>query len=245
MLYNKDYLFIHIPRSAGKCIKSAIIPFLEKPIYLSQNQINNKFFNEKDFININKSFVHFSLEEINHLNENKNIIDFYKNTSIKIKNEKLIKSINNLNKKELPDFKNKKIIICLRNPLDRAKSLYKFKCVKDGYLNYFELFTNILGKERFLRNTKSFFTINGEIPSNVEFIRFDSLENDLSKLFNINKIDVESKKHNQVYELNEGQKTKFFKVKDINKVISNINKWEEWSIQKGLLNPITEKDLLI
>ena len=46
-------------------------------------------------------------------------------------------------------------------------------------------------------------------------------------------------------ELNETQKAKFFKVKDVNKVISNINKWEEWLISRNFFKAITEKDLLI
>jgi len=243
MLYNKDYLFIHIPRSAGKCIKSAIIPLLERPIYFAQRDISKKFFNKNDFNKIGGEAVHLSLEEINHINQNKSLVDFYKNTSIIFKDQTLTDQTI-INKKELPDFKNKKIIACLRNPLDRAKSLHKFSCIKGEYLGCFQSFTSILGKSRFLRNTKSFFTINEKLPQNVNFIRFDSLEEDLCKLFNVNKIDVKSKHHNQVYELNEVEKAILFKVEDINKVISNINKWEEWSIQRGLLNPITEKDFL-
>jgi len=238
MLYNKDYLFIHIPRSAGKCIKSAIIPLLEQPIYLAQRNINENFFNKNHFNEIEINAVHLSLEEIYHINQDKSLVDFYKNTSIIFKDQTPI------DKKGLPDFKSKKIITCLRNPLDRAKSLYKFNYIKGKCLDCFQSFTSELGKHRFLRNTKSFFTINGEIPQNVNFIRFDSLEEDLCKLFNVNKIDVQSKKHNQVYELNEAEKAKLFKVEDLDEVISNINKWEEWSIQRGLLNPITEKDFL-
>ena len=233
MLYNKDYLFIHIPRSAGKCIKSAIIPFLEQPIYLAQRNINKNFFNKNHFTEVQINAVHLSLEEINHLNQDKSLVDFYKNTSIIFKDQTPI------DKKGLPDFKSKKVITCLRNPLGRAKSLYKFNYIKGKCC--FQSFTSELGKRRFLRNTKSFFTINGEIPQNVNFIRFDSLEEDLCKLFNVNKIDVQSKKHNQVY---EAEKAKLFKVEDLDEVISNINKWEEWSIQRGLLNPITEKDFL-
>lgn len=238
MLYNKDYLFIHIPRSAGKCIKSVIVPFLEQPIYIAQRNISKKYFNKNHLNEIEINAVHLSLEEISHINQDKSLIDFYKNTSIMFKDKTPI------DKKGLPDFENKKIITCLRNPLDRAKSLYKFNYIKHKYLDSFQAFTTTLGKHRFLRSTKSFFTINGEIPQNVNFIRFDSLEQDLCKLFNINKIDVQSKKHNQVYELNEAQKLKLFKIKDIDQVITNINKWEEWSIQKGLLNPVTEKDFL-
>jgi len=239
MLYNKDYLFIHIPRTAGKCIKSAIIPLLEQPINLAQRNINGKYFNKNHFNEIEINAVHLSLEEINHIYQDKSLVDFYKNTSILFKDETPI------DKKGLPDFKNKKIITCLRNPLDRAKSLYKFNYIKHKYLDSFQSFTTTLGKHRFLRNTKSFFTINGEIPKNVKFIRFDFLEEDLCKLFNVNKIDVQSKKHNEVYELNEAEKARLFKVKDVNEVISNINKWEEWSIQRGLLKPISQKDFII
>ena len=72
MIYNKDYLFIHIPRSGGKCIKSSVIPFLEKPIYFAQKAINEKFFNKNDYIRINKFLVHSSLDEIELLKKIKN-----------------------------------------------------------------------------------------------------------------------------------------------------------------------------
>jgi hypothetical protein len=236
MIYNKDYLFIHIPRSGGKCIKSAIIPFLEKPIYLAQNQIHPRFFNEKDFIRINKFLVHSSLEEI----------EFLKN----IKNPEQIKDKRLLNmfveNQHLPDLKQiKNIIVCLRNPLDRAKSLYKYECFLKKYREDFESFTDLLGKKcKFFSNTKNYCTINNKIPQNIKFIRFNFLEEDLTKLLSINNINIKSKKHNQIIDLNKDQNNKLFQIKNIDKVISNINTWEEWSIQKGLLNQITEKDFL-
>jgi hypothetical protein len=237
MLYNKDYLFIHIPRSAGKCIKSSIIPYLNKPIYFAQKSINKNFFNHNDYIKVNEFLVHTSLDEIEFLKSIKNAKE--------IKDERLSRMF--IENQNLPDLKQiKNIIICLRNPLDRAKSLYKYECIKHSYEEDFESFTDFLGKgHKFFSNTKNYCTINNELPDNIKFIRFDSLEEDLCKLFNVNKIEVQSKKHNQLIELNEPQKEKFFKVKDINRVIFNINTWEEWAIKRRLLNPITEKDLLI
>jgi len=218
MLYNKDYLFIHIPRTAGKCIKSSLIPILEKPIYLAQKKTHPKFFNKQDFIQIKDNFVHLSLEEIEFFSKKEN---------------------------ELPNINNiKNIIICLRNPLDRVKSLYKFHRFKGTYSNDFESFILKLGQKRWTRNIKSFCTINNEIPKNVKFIKFDSLEKDLCKLLHINYIDINTKKHNQLVNLNQIQKNNLFKIKNINKAISIINTWEEWSIQKGLFNPVTEKDFL-
>ena len=236
MIYNKDYLFIHIPRSAGKCIKSAIIPFLEKPIYFAQKSINKNFFNHNDYIRINEFLVHISLDEIEFLKSIKNAKE--------IKNERLSRMF--IENQNLPDLKEiKNIVMCLRNPLDRAKSLYKYQCFLKKYKENFETFTKLLGKRnKFFSNTKNYCTINNELPDNIKFIRFDSLEEDLCKLFNVNKIDIQSKKHNQIYELNEAQNEKFFKVKDINRAISNINTWEEWAIQSGLLNAVTEKDFL-
>jgi len=216
MLFNKDYLFIHIPRTGGKCIKSALIPFLEKPIYLAQKEMHTKFFNRKDFINIKYNFVHFSLEEIKCSAET-----------------------------ELPDLNNiKNIIICLRNPLDRAKSLYKFAFFKGDYAKDFESFISELGESRWRRTTKDFCTIDNQIPQNVKFIKFSNLEEDLCNLLSINEIDLKSKKHNEIKHLNDMQKKEFFKVKNIGKVIDSINTWEGWAIQKGLLNSITEKDFL-
>ena len=236
MIYNKDYLLIHIHRSAGKCTKSSVIPFLEKPICFAQKVINEKFFNKNDYIRINKFLVHSSLDEIELLKKIKNPEE--------IKDKRLSNMF--IENQNLPDLKEiKNIVICLRNPLDRAKSLYKYQCFVKKYRENFETFTDLLGKGyKFFSNTKNYCTINNEIPENIKFIRFDSLEEDLCKLLSVNKIDTQSKKHNQVYELNESQEEKFFKVENINKVISNINTWEEWSIQRGLLNAVTEKDFL-
>jgi hypothetical protein len=238
MLFNKDYLFIHIPRTAGKCIKSAVIPFLEKPTYLAQKVINKEFYDKKNFTKINPFLVHISLEEIKYLKSIKSIEE--------ITNSDRLSNMFAESEK-LPDLKDiKNIIICLRSPLDRAKSLYKYQYILKKYREDFESFTALLGKGyKFFSNTKNYCTLKDKIPKNIKFIRFNSLEKDLCELFNTNKIDVDSKKHNQLLELDEIQKTKFFKIKDTNKVISNINKWEEWSIQNGLLNPITEKDLFI
>jgi len=149
----------------------------------------------------------------------------------------------------LPDLKQtKNIVICLRNPLDRAKSLYKFEVLLKKHKGNFESFTNLLAqkkKPKFFSDTKNYCTIDNELPENIKFIRFDSLEEDLCKLFNVNKIDIQSKKHNEICELTKPQKEKFFKVENVNKVISNINTWEEWAIQRGLLNAVTEKNLSI
>ena len=236
MLFNKDYLFIHIPRTGGKCIKSAIIPFLEKPIYLAQKNINKKYFNNKDFISINKFLVHSSLDEIEFLKNIKNPQE--------IKNERLSNMY--IENQYLPDLKTiKNIIICLRDPLERTKSLYKYQYFKKNYTEDFETFTGLLGKGyEFFSNTKNYCTINNEIPQNVKFIKFSNLEEDLCNLLSINKINLKSKKHNEIKNLNDLEKKEFFKVKNIGKVVDSINTWEEWAIQKGLLNPITEKDFL-
>jgi hypothetical protein len=239
MLYNKDYLFIHIPRSGGKCIKSSVIPFLEKPIYFAQKYINKNYFNENDYIIINGNLVHSSLDEIEFLKKIK--------SPQEIQNERLSKMF--AENQHLPDLKQtKNIVICLRNPLDRAKSLYKYQLFIKNYREDFETFTDLLIQEnkfKFFCDTKNYCTINNELPDNIKFIRFDSLEQDLCKLLNVNKIDVQSKKHNEIHKLKEPEKQIFFKVKDVNRVVSNINTWEEWAIQNGLLNPITEKDLFI
>jgi hypothetical protein len=194
-----------------------------------------QFFNDKDFIQINGAYVHFSLDEMQYMQKGRKEIVF---------EEYLVNLLPTLDKTELPSFQDKKIIVCLRNPLERAMSIYKFKVFRHKCSENFESFTETLEKKRFSRNTKSYCTINNQIPKNVEFINFNSLEGDLCKLFNINKIDVNSKKHNQIVSLNELQKQTFFKIKNVEKVISNINKWEEWSIKEGLLKPVTEKDFI-
>ena len=238
MIYNKDYLFIHIPRSGGKCLKSCAIPFLEKPIYLAQKFIDEKFFNKDDFIRINESLVHSSLDEIEHLKKAKNRAE--------IKGKRL----NNMfwPHQDVPDLKQiKSIVVCLRNSLDRAKSLYKHQCFLKKYKEDFETFTGLLGKDKlskFFSNTKNYCTINNELPENITFIKFDSLQEDLCKLLNTNEIDIKSKKHNEIFEFNEFEEKRFFGVTDINKVITNINNWEQWAIEQGLMKPITEKDFL-
>ena len=198
MLFNKDYLFIHIPRTAGKCIKSSVIPFLEKPIYFAQKVINEKYFNKNDFIIINKFLVHSSLEEIEFLKNIKNLKE--------ITDERLSRMF--IENQHLPDLKHiKNIVICLRNPLDRAKSLYKYQCFRKKYTKDFESFTDLLGKEyKFFSDTKNYCTINNEIPENTKFIRFDFLEEDLCKVLSVKNINVKSKKHNEIAILNEERK---------------------------------------
>jgi hypothetical protein len=237
MLYNKDYLFIHIPRSAGKCIKSAIIPLLEKPIYFAQKVISKKYFNENDYIRINQFLIHSSLEELKLLKTIKNPEE--------IKSKRLSKMF--IENQHLPDLEQtKNIIMCLRNPLDRAKSLYKFEVVLRGHKGDFKSFTDLLAqkkKPKFFSDIKNYCTIDNELPENIKFIRFEFLEDDLKKIFPI--YDLNIQKQNEIFLKNEYQKGISLEADDIEKVISNINTWEEWAIQKGLLNAVTEKDFII
>jgi hypothetical protein len=249
MLFNKDYLFIHIPRTAGKCVKSACIPFLDKPLYLAQRHTEPKHFNDNDFTRINKLLVHSSLEELKYLKEINHLEnipqeDILRRPTMFIRNQ-ILPNIDEA----------KKIIICLRNPLDRAKSLYKFDFFKaltfqnrkDKKFSFpdFDTYLLKLGKTLWRGSIKNFCTINGQIPKNVHFIKFSNLQKDLSDLLNVNNIDIKSRQHNQIKELTDIQKESFFKLKDKEKAIDIINTWEEWAIQRGLLNAVTEKDLSI
>jgi hypothetical protein len=246
MLFNKDYLFLHIPRTAGKCVKSSVIPFLEKPIFICQKQLNGEFFDKNNFTELNPSLVHSSLEELNFLIQNNDkSYDDVKN-QINERKDRFSKLI--YKNQHLPDIKNiKNIIVCLRNPLQRLKSLYKFDFFQGKYTSDFESYTNSLKTKAngFLLSTDRYFVIDDKIPENVKFIKFGSLEEDLSKLLNVEKVNVAQKKHNEIRELSIEQEKKLFRVRNIENVISNINHWEKWSISNGLLNPITEKDFLI
>jgi hypothetical protein len=236
MLYNKDYLFIHIPRTAGKCIKSSIIPFLEKPIYFAQKYISEKYFNKNNFIQINPFLIHSSLEEINFLKKIEN--------QEEIKSERLSRMF--IDSKNLPDLKKiENILICLRDPLDRAKSLYKFEVVLKKYKGDFKSFTDLLAqkkKPKFFSDTKNYCTIDNELPENIKFIRFKFLKNDLKEIFPIYNLNI--KKQNQISIKNKYDKKILLKTDDVEQIISNINTWEEWAIQRGLLNAVTEKDFL-
>lgn len=63
MLYNSKYLFLHIPRTAGKCVKSAILPYLEKPVYLAQNHIAPEYFTTEYRV-ADGSLVHACLSDL-------------------------------------------------------------------------------------------------------------------------------------------------------------------------------------
>ena len=227
-------------------MKSSVIPFMEKPIFLSQKSIYHKFFNYEDFIQLNPALVHCSLEELFYLIENND--KSYDDLKDKIPQRKNRFSKMVCKNQHLPDIKSiKNIIVCLRNPLERARSLYKFDFFT-GKLTFqdFESYTDSLcGTNCFSSSSEKYFLIDGKIPENVKFVKFDSLEEDLCKLFNLEKINVQQNKHNEIRELSAEQEKKLFKIKDTQKVISNINKWEAWSIKNGLFNPITEKDLFI
>jgi len=243
MLFNKDYLFLHIPRTAGKCVKSSVIPFLEKPIFICQKQIHSEFFDKKNFTRLNPYLVHASLKELNFLIQNND--KSYDDLENQINEGKSRFSKLIYKNQYLPDIKNiKNIIVCLRNPLQRAKSLYKFDFFTGKFVGNFESYINSLETKTnaFLLSTDKYFLIDGKIPKNVKFIKFDSLEEDLCKLFNVEKVNVIEKRHNEIKNLSIEQEKILFKVENIEKAISNLNNWEKWSITNGLLNPITEKD---
>lgn len=250
MLFNKDYLFLHIPRTAGKCVKSSVIPFMENPIFLCQKQLTRRYFGHHSFKKLNPALVHCTLEEFDFLIQNNDKCYDDLKDKIPERNNRFSRMV--CKNQHLPDIKSiENIIVCLRNPLERARSLYKFDFFRGKTGRSFDSYTDYLIKNKrdwtrpFCLSTEKYFVINDKIPENVKFIKFESLEQDLCKLFNVEKINVAENKHNQIQDLNLEQQQKLFKVKDPQKVILNINKWEDWSIQMGLLNPITEMDLLI
>ena len=245
MLFNKDFLFLHIPRTAGKCIKSSIIPFLEKPVYLAQKYIDYRYFSSS-FIRVNPNLAHSSLEELIALRNKKEWDRFVEEKLINKKNEpNLIRTLNGLssNNNYLPDLdKIKTIIVCCRNPLDRARSLHKL-----SYSNKsFEYFLSNIGKTRTTANMKNYCNIKGKIPENLKFINFSSIEKDLCNILNLNKIDIKSKKHNEILDLNEKEiyNRYIHSVKDIDKAVDIINDWEEWAIKNRLVASVTKKDFL-
>jgi len=220
MLFNKDYLFIHIPRTGGKCIKSTIIPFLKKPIYLCQKHIDKKYFNVKDFYLLpNESSHKLAVDTKFFLKENG--ID-----------------INTL-----------KVITTIRNPYDRIKSLYKFRKFKNkmwtdcSFDTFLKHHINSEARTIFFKPIKDYCTIDNQLLQNINFIRFDHINEDLCKVFNIKEIDASVKKHNEIKTLSEEESKEVFYLKDKKKAVAIINKWEEWAINQGLVKAVTEKDL--
>jgi hypothetical protein len=222
MLFNKDYLFIHVPRTAGKCIKSSILNHLESPRYLCQKHINSKFFNKNNYNHYSKENTHLSLNEL----VEKNFIW-----------------------PEKINFNTIKIILCARDPLDRVKSLFKYhEYINRKYgvvlkYNFESFILEKLGTKPMSRNTYEYCNINGEIPKNLHFIRYSHLNQDLSNLLGV-EINTEKKRHNAIYKLNDIEQKEFYRIKYKNQVVDRINQWESWGIENKLFEPVT-KDMIL
>jgi len=219
MLFNKDYLFIHIPRTGGKCIKSTIIPFLEKPIYVCQKHIDKKCFNSKKFYLFPDESPHKLAVDTKFFLQERGI-----------------------------DIDKLKVIATIRNPYDRIKSLYKFFKFKNktstNFDNFLKIIDNSKGKTNFFKPIKDYCTIDNKLLKNINFIRFDYINEDLCKTFNIKNIDASVKKHNEIKILSEEESKQIFHLKNKEKAVSIINQWEEWAINQGLVKAVTEKDFL-
>jgi Sulfotransferase domain len=250
MLFNKDYLFIHIPRTAGKCIKSSILNHLQGPNYLCQANIKPDFFNTNNYIDYNeflqKNCTHFSLKDL----------------SVK----KMIWP-EGLWENRI-DFNQFKIITCARNPYDRIKSLYKLyaysywvSCYKsdrrDDFCddepreNFENLLFKVLGDRNYkirsrhsdmFRSTYEYCNVNEQMPKNLHFIRYDNLNEDLSNLFGV-QINTERTRHNVLFQVEPSQE-QIFAINDKDKAVELINQWESWGIENKLFEPVT-KDMLL
>jgi len=235
MLFNKDYLFIHVPRTAGKCIKSSILNHLDSPRYLCQIKIDKNIFNKNSYIHYSRNVIRPPAKGSTHLSLNEIVEQNF------IWPEGLWE--NGI------DFNKIKIILCARNPYDRLKSLFKLRLsiLKrmniSEYYSFESFISEKLTKDRLFRSTYEYCNINGEMPKNLHFIRYSNLNEDLSNLFGV-EINTEITRHNEIYKLNLEQQKKLYGIKDKDKAVELINQWESWGIENKLFEPVT-KDMLL
>lgn len=235
MLFNKDYLFIHVPRTAGKCTKSSILNHLEGPRYLCQIRVDKNFFNKNSYIRYSRNGIYPPAKGGTHLSLNELIKqkflwpeDLWENGI---------------------DFNKIKIILCARNPYDRLKSLFKLRLsiLKrmniSEYYSFESFISEKLTKDRLFRSTYEYCNMNGQIPKNLHFIRHNNLNEDLSNLFGT-EINTELTRHNEIYKLNDEQQKNLYGIKDKDKAVELINQWESWGIENKLFEPVT-KDMIL
>ena len=163
MLYTKDYIFLHYPKTAGKTLTRFFLEAWNGEIKgsISKGQLNEV----KDLINEN---IHLEIGR---------------------GHETLRQSLRIFSQSFEKTNDPKAIFICVRNPYDLAVSTYFFQ--KKTYENNkekenFKLAHNLTLKEYWkvakTGKPENWFLAKGKTKSPIEFIRFEKMMEDLQKL---------------------------------------------------------------
>ena len=174
MLWNSDFLFLHIPKTAGKSLTKAFVQLLDRPVtcVVSKGQIEE-------------------LKDCDHAGLT--IIEGRGHESMKPTRKILVE-----HKKEFETFK--AIIVAIRNPYDLMVSNYffmrktyehnkhrvNFRIAEE---NNFEDYSQKVG----FTTIENWMTIDGKRPPNLRIIRFENLQEDLdnfSKEFKLNSVKL-------------------------------------------------------
>ena len=164
MLVNKDFAFIHFPKTAGKSLTKYMISAWEGPIFgrVSPGQI-------KEVADVLRPDVRL---EVGRGHEN------MRRTSLIL--ESMGRDIHNL----------RAIFVCIRNPYDLAVSTYFFlrrTYAENGGSERFRMasamgFSEFWCKDISTSPPERWLTLGGEVLPNQHFIRFESLREDLGFL---------------------------------------------------------------
>lgn len=163
MLWNKDFLFLHIPKTAGKSLTKAFVNTLERPMtcIVSKGQIKELADCDPANLTIIEGRGHESMKAAKNILSGRNIV--------------------------LGSFK--AIIVAIRNPYDLMVSNYFFmrKTYKNNKQrvnfqianeNNFEDYAQKVG----FAPIENWMTIDGKRPENLRIIRFEKLREDFDRL---------------------------------------------------------------
>ena len=160
MLWNSDFLFLHIPKTAGKSLTKAFVQLLDRPMscIVSKGQIREIADCDHTNLTVIEGRGHENMEAARKIlaEQNKSLYTF------------------------------QSIIVAIRNPYDLMVSNYffmrktykhnkhriNFQIAKE---NNFEDYTLKVG----FAPLETWMTINGKQPENLRIIRFENLQEDL------------------------------------------------------------------
>ncbi|MFC6634833.1 sulfotransferase domain-containing protein [Microbulbifer taiwanensis] len=163
MLWNKNFLFLHYPKTAGKSLTKVFVNSWERPIkgYLSRGQFNELQDCDQNGLELNLGRGHENMGQALGIMSGDGV------------------SYDDLTA----------IFICMRNPYDLMVSNYHFmrktfkqnkdnKNFQAAVENSFEDYCSLLS----VASPLNWFTIEGKVPEKMELIRFEGLSDNIADL---------------------------------------------------------------
>jgi SAM-dependent methyltransferase len=164
MIFSKDILFLHVPKTGGMSITSYLLEVLPPPVYYTRPEVDEAFARRPGIVQV-LGARHESLPEVVGLLPRYGF--------------------------SLSDFR--LILAVLRNPYDLEVSRYHYLRAGHPWdygpnqrLALTRDFTTFaanssLSEQNSVRSLENYFHSNGEIPPNLRIIRFESLETDIKE----------------------------------------------------------------